>query len=1362
MTFSPGARLRRLLRYCGFALASLAVLLSASIVTSLTVDLGPSLRALAERGGTAQLGRPIHLGALHLSLFRGKVEIRDLVIEGLRPTDRPFFTAKRLAVTLDWSRMPSTRPELIVSAVELEDWDMLVEKFKGADNFPKFRRPSGGSRGPRRFTSTTRYFHGSRGSFTYEDHESPWSIRAPGIDMTITNFPKYHGEASFKGGAVTIQNYLPMWANFKAHFTIDGSELQLDRIDMETDGATSSAVGVVHMDRWPDQTYDVTSRVQFGRMRELFFARESWQLSGAGDFRGVFTLFKGGHELAGHFTSTVAGLNAYRFPQLYGDLRWHKNGFDVTQAGARFFDGDAQFGFSISPLGSPIKPVGRFSVAYEQVDLAALTDFYELQGIRLAGRASGRNLLEWPMGRFRERRGDGALQVTPPNGERVMTASLDAARAADIDHSRHPWGPFAPMPMAAHVPVSASVAYRFDPDRIDLSDGHFATDATHVTFGGNTAWGDESDLRFHVTSRDWQESDQVLAGLLTDFGAKTGPVAFGGRGEFEGRMTGTFRRPRVEGLFSGEDMRAWDTIWGDGTARIVVENSYVRVTDGRVRLADSDLRADGLFSLGYPRRDGGDEIDARIRVANRDLEGLRHAFELDEWPVSGQLTGEFHLNGKYRTPLGYGAMSIANGVAYGEPFQSGTASLRFDGTGVRLDAVSLDKATGTITGAAFVGWDGSYSFNADGRRIPAERVAAFSFPDTQPSGLIDFTAAGSATFDSPRYDVRYRVNELYVAQEPVGLVTGTLALRGDEVRGELDVSSERLALTGAGRIALDAKSTAELTFRFHDSSFDPYVRLFVPKLSPYTTTVANGAIRVVGELADIDHLLVEATVDRLEVRLFDYAIRNARPIRLALDQHVVQVQDLQLVGDDTQLTVGGSISLHDEKIAIRASGDANLGILQGFFPEVRGSGRAQLAAAVDGPLYEPVFSGSATLVDGRVRHLSLPNALDGINGAVRFDSRSVQFDDVSATMGGGRIQFGGRVALDGYLPGELNVTVRGDEMHLRYPEGVRSTVDADLAVRGNVKAPTLAGQVTVRSATWNRRVDPNSGFLDFGGGSTIEVAPTASTPPVPLRFDIEVLVPSTLRVENNLARLVASADLQLRGTYDRPLLFGRAQVDRGEVIFEGRRYLVTRGNIDFTNPTRIEPFLDLEALTRVRAPGQTYQVTVRAVGTIDRLRPELSSDPPLPAADVLALLFSDSQRTLDPYGAELRQLSNANRNELERDLIRTRATQILASPVSSEVGRIVEQTFGVDSFQLTPSLIDPYNQSSSRVNPSARVTIGKRISDRVYLTFSRSLSSSRDDQIVLLEYDESDRLSWILSRNEDATYAIEVRVRHSF
>jgi TamB, inner membrane protein subunit of TAM complex len=1364
--FLSALRAHKAVRYLALAATIAAVLLSAAIVTTLTIDLGPSLRTLAERQASERIKRPVHIGALKLRVLRGRVELDDFSIEGLAPTDRPFFSASRLSISLDWSRAVARRPEFIITSVEMTDWNMLVEKFPDRDNFIKLRNNDTPSGGPSRFTTTMKYFRAWRGHFAYEDHEAPWSVDAPNIEIGISNRPTYNGTARFHGGLIRIQDYAPMGAAFDAHFVIDGSRLALDRIDIETDGARTSGSGIVDLAHWPEQTYQVRSRVQFPRMREIFFAKEAWVLAGAGDFTGTFHLFKGGHDLAGNFTSPMAGLYDYRFPELYGSLHWTRKAFEVANAGSRFLGGQAKFDFSISPLGEKTKPNGRFDASYANVDMAQVSDFYRLTGIRLAGRGSGSNLLEWPMGRFGEHRGGGQLVVTPPGGVDMMPPTLDEARAADPDHSRHEWGPFAPLPLPDHVPIAGELNYRFGTDTVDIAPSRFVTEKTHVSFAGTTSWGDASSFQFHVTSRDWQESDLVLAGILTDFGSHTGPVAFGGRGEFDGAMSGPFRRPRVEGTFTGDDMRAWDTVWGDGAAHIVVENSYVTIADGIIRKGDGEIRAEGKFSLGYPRDDGGEEIDARFRVSRRELESLRHAFQLDDWPVSGRLTGEFHLTGAYERPVGFGAMTIDDGDAYGEPFQRGAASLRFEGNGVRLDGVTIAKTGGTITGAAFVGWDGTYSFNADGRRLPVERTALFAYPRAQPSGIIEFSASGSSTFADPRYTVRYRINDVFVAQEPVGLITGTLALRGHDLSGELDIASPRLAVTGNGRISFGATSDADLTFRFHDSSLDPYVRLFVPRLSAYTTAVASGSIHVTGNFADVDHLVVDGTVDRVDMRLLDYAIRNAQPIRMSLDHNLVRINELQLVGDETRLTVGGTISLGDEKISVRAAGDANLGILQGFFRDVRGSGRAELSAAVDGPLYEPVFSGSATITNGRIRHFSLPNSLDAINGTIHFDSRGIQLDDVAASLGGGRVQFGGRIGLAGYLPGDLNVSVRGEDMHLRYPAGVRSTVDADLTVRGNFKTPSLGGRVLVKNAIWSRRIDPTGGLLEFGGGNrnAPETAPSPVAQTLPLRFDVEVVVPSTLRVENNLARLVASADLQLRGTYDRPLLFGRAEVARGEVTFEGRRYVVTRGNIDFTNPTRIEPFFDIEAETRVRAPGQTYQVTVRAVGTMERLQPELSSDPPLPAADVLALLFGDvrpGQGSNDFSNAEVRALQNPGGRQA--DVLTTRATQILANPVSAEVGKVVEQTFGVDTFQLTPTLVDPYSLSTSlRVNPSARVTIGKRISDRVYLTFSRNLSSAISDQIILLEYDESERLSWILSRNEDSTYAIEVRVRHTF
>ncbi len=94
---------------------------------------------------------------------------------------------------------------------------------------------------------------------------------------------------------------------------------------------------------------------------------------------------------------------------------------------------------------------------------------------------------------------------------------------------------------------------------------------------------------------------------------------------------------------------------------------------------------------------------------------------------------------------------------------------------------------------------------------------------------------------------------------------------------------------------------------------------------------------------------------------------------------------------------------------------------------------------------------------------------------------------------------------------------------------------------------------------------------------------------------------------------------------------------------------------------------------------------------------------------------------------------------------------------------MVQQTFGVDTFQITPLLVDPYQTAVGlNVNPAARVTIGKRISERVYLTYARSFSSSTRDEIILLEYEQGDTLGWVLSQNEDGTYALDVRKRVVF
>ena len=177
--------------------------------------------------------------------------------------------------------------------------------------------------------------------------------------------------------------------------------------------------------------------------------------------------------------------------------------------------------------------------------------------------------------------------------------------------------------------------------------------------------------------------------------------------------------------------------------------------------------------------------------------------------------------------------------------------------------------------------------------------------------------------------------------------------------------------------------------------------------------------------------------------------------------------------------------------------------------------------------------------------------------------------------------------------------------------------------------------------------------------------------------------------------------------------------------------------------------------TRPRVAGQTYRIDARAWGTFGQFNYSLTSDPYLPEVTILTLLVGG---TADVDMAEQRALLSPQ--EEQARLFQSFAAQLLAAPISSRVGSVVQRALPglVDTVQLTPLL--PESGDALRFNATARVTLGKRISNRVYLTYSRTLATQ--DEILVLEYDQNDRVSWVLSRNEDRTLALDFRIRFVF
>jgi translocation and assembly module TamB len=455
----------------------------------------------------------------------------------------------------------------------------------------------------------------------------------------------------------------------------------------------------------------------------------------------------------------------------------------------------------------------------------------------------------------------------------------------------------------------------------------------------------------------------------------------------------------------------------------------------------------------------------------------------------------------------------------------------------------------------------------------------------------------------------------------------------------------------------------------------------------------------------------------------------------------LELGPLPLGAEDTDLTVsGGADLLGDGPLALEARGAADLRVLSLLSNELRGRGAARLAMSLTGDRHAPRLEGTLEVQGGALRVRRFPHGIEGLQGTVRFTHQGAQLEGGKGVVGGAPVRLAGQAAWSRAKGVSFDVQAAGDGITLRYPEGLRSVIDADLRLFGDLKLQWLTGAVQVRQAVWSRRYDVASELM-------AERQPLESSAALEggLRLDLKVSAPGTLKVDNNLATLQARADLQLQGTAAAPVVMGRAEVDRGRVYFQGNTYLIRRGSIDFTNPRKTDPNFDIEAETRIHS----YRITLRANGTLERVYPTLTSDPYLTQVGILALLAGADESVV--AGLE------ARRDEAQKGLAATGAYTLAAGRIAEEMGleRGAEKLFGLSRFSIDPSAL-----RGDVTNPTARLTVGKRVTPDVALVYSMDLRST-EDRLVAVEYTLSERVSLLFTRADPGGFGFDLRLRQS-
>jgi translocation and assembly module TamB len=972
-----------------------------------------------------------------------------------------------------------------------------------------------------------------------------------------------------------------------------------------------------------------------------------------------------------------------------------------------------------------------------------------LAGIQLSQGAHAISPVNNPVNRLRIASvADGKLGIGWTNSPRYADVAVDlSTRAAGSASSSE-------LPLAGSIQAT----YHGRGNRVDVTGVNLAGRATRLSATG--ALGVDSRIRVSLNTSDLSELEPVMRA----WGApgRPLPAIVHGQASFNGILTGKFNDPvfaghlqatnfdtvvgaNLSGLGTQEtqvstgrnhDTRTlhWDSLDADvNYSPSSVSGRNVALKQGKAMITGSAsaVLRNGEFERDLP-------IEARLAVRDADLAELQ-ALANTSYPVTGTVTGQAKFSGSTENLVGSGHLQVAGGAIYGEPYRSLAADVQFQNRQINLRNILLLHGGGHVTGAANYNFGSQgFAFNLAGSNFALALVTKIQTKQLPVGGRADFTASGSGTIPQPTFNARLAVSGLTLGGESVGDFLATAITHGTDLRLEAQTKTQLASASLTGNVHLREDFPAEIHVDLAKLDFDPLLRAYLPgKLTGHSSLSGKFVLR--GPLRRPHEIEVTGDIDQFSSNVQDIKLRNEGPLRFAVSNQVATVQQMHIVGTDTDITGTGKIELAGTRsVDLHANGHVNLVILQSFYPGLSSSGHTTFTLNATGNLAEPSFAGNVQIANGALAFVDLPNGLSEIDGSLSFDRNRLRVQKLTAKTGGGDLVLGGYIT---YANGIFfDLTGAGHDIRIRYPEGVSSQATADLRLVGTAQNSLLSGDVTVTKFGLTPQFDL---------AAYVQRAKQTPAPPNPnspidnVRLDIHIVSTPELRVETSMARVSGDVDIRLRGTAARPSVLGRLSIAEGDITFNSTTYHLERGDVVFANPVRIEPVVNVEASARVR----DYDITLGFHGTPDKLNVTYRSEPPLPSEDIIALLAFGRTRQESEVQAE--QGSQAASGQ---SFAQTASNAILGEALNAAVSSRVQKLFGISRIKIDPNL------GGTEGNPNARLTVEQQISKNLTVTYLTNLGQYAQE-VVQVEYNINKNISLVAVRDYTGVLAIDLRIR---
>jgi hypothetical protein len=1170
-------RRRRPWRYIVYA-AGVFLLLAALVAIGSWLAVrtwGPLLaRERVEAALTTALGRPVHVGDVAIEPWRGRLIIRDVAADALPGEPGPrFLTLGRAEVHVGVSSL--WRRRLVLRTIRFDELDLTLGAGPGGGQVLELPiLPQVVDAGWVEVELGTLELRHGRVVYT----DTPRGTRVEILGVTITAQPGREATTAsiaateVRLDAVGLRERIE-W--LEGDVRITPTRVEARRLALTWEKRRITGAGRID-GPFDKPTLDLTARgdIELGALgRRLASA---WTLAGMAKVNarveGVLEKLR--------VTATVAiddlTAGSMKAQSVTAKLALADGTLSVTQLSARAFDG--------SVTGSAAVELARLENT--QVTLR-LQDVGSPAVERLAGLATG------------------------------VTGRLDADVEARGDLRD-------PARLQGRVRLGARDV-RF-PDRLAvLGSGTIAAEgsADRGTFDLTRGVAEWPGLRLDAQGQGDLEGARALslkaAGELGRLAPLLDGVPVAGDATLEGTLTGRWRDPRLTGRLEVRSPLVADYRADHVAASFALTQRSLRLDPATVRLGQGRLTATG--NLTWP---GSATLEVPpARVVSVDLVARTQDMRLEDIAAllppaargSGAVAVTVKLDGTLSAWRAVGQAESAS-LRWASVPPVNNASASFEVTPERLDVRSLRARVldAPLTAKGHWRWVGTGEVEGDAGPLDLARI-----PDL-PEGL-SISGRGQARVKAAMQQgrvsgtARLSTDKLTVAGFALGRGVADVSSDGVAVRGEVAFPEARVAATGQGR--LDGAVVIATRVTATDVELEPLLRQYRPDLvgtfSGRLSAVATLDVpardpRATRGLIQLEPVSIEAGGERWEGR--GPIVVRREPGRFTLERLELAGR-LGAASGTGRLEDGGTL-----EGTLR--GQVPLALLSALRPEIReASGRLDVDLRIGGTTAKPILLGRGTIAGGLVAVRNTALVLRDMEGNLTLAPSRLRVEELKASVGTGTIRAVGEIGLDGRALGAYQLTVSGRGLGGTPVEGLETVWNADLTLVGRGSRSIVRGEAHLVRGSYTRDLSILPILLKSG--------PRAE----PIEWGREIALQINLQLHDNLvvrtpqAQIRAGGRLLLQGTVAHPVILGTIETQDGRVTFRRNRFILENAVVRFDDPRRINPYLDLRATTRIR----TYDVTMWLRGRADDLTIRLSSEPPLPQEDLLALVTLGATRS---------------------------------------------------------------------------------------------------------------------------------------